>query len=292
MQALAVLLAACPTFAAQMNFDNSAGTGVWNNPTNWSTDAIPTIDDQAVIFDGFTVSLTTPQVAGDLVGELADRPRSGRRPLPATATLNIGPGADLVIGNPPANTNTSGIRAGRTATAVGTSLAVINQTGGSVSIITGTNGLRLSQGDAGTAVSDSRYVISGGTLRGGTSVNDSGITTPLNIGNPGNNFNRAEFSVLGSRATEIRFEDVTLRSEAPGAGTGLRQAVLSFTIDDFGVTPIVAEDEFNIQNHSNGNPTGNAVAGDQPGGDRTRPRVTSCWLPPTASRRCLARCST
>src|SRR5688572_12546096 len=97
--ALAVLLAAGPAFAAQTNFDNSAGTGVWHTPANWSTDAIPTIDDQAVIFDGFTVSLTTPQVAGDLV--VSWPTGLGAPPTAGTATLNIGPGTDLVIGNPP-----------------------------------------------------------------------------------------------------------------------------------------------------------------------------------------------
>jgi hypothetical protein len=145
--ALAVLLAACPTFAAQTNFDNSAGTGAWNNPTNWSTDALPTIDDQAVIHDGFTVSLTTPQVAGELV--VSWPTGAGAPATPGTATLNIGLGADLMIGNPPAGTNTSGIRAGRTATAVGTSLAVINQTGGSVSIITGATACGCPRGTRG-----------------------------------------------------------------------------------------------------------------------------------------------
>jgi hypothetical protein len=255
--AVAVLLAACPAFAAQINFDNTAGTGVWETPANWSTDTLPTTADQPVIHDSFTASITSAQVAGDLV---VSWPTGLGAPAAGTATLNIGPGANLVVGNPPDNTNTSGIRVGRTATAVGASLGVVNQTGGSVSIVTGANGLRLSQADAGTTVSDSRYVISGGTLRGGTSVNDTGINAPLNIGTQTNNFNRAEFSVLGSRATDIRFEDLNLRNSPAAAGTGLRQAVLSYTIDNGGVTPIVVEDQFDIQNHdNNGNPTGTVL---------------------------------
>jgi hypothetical protein len=91
-------------------------------------------------------------------------------------------------------------------------------------------------------------------------VNDTGVVASLNIGNATNNFNRAEFSVLGSRATDIRFEDLNLRTAPAAAGTGLRQAVLSFTIDDGGVTPIVVEDQFDIQNHDNaGNPSGSAL---------------------------------
>ena len=251
--AAVVLLAVCPTFAVQTNFDNSAGTGVWNTPENWSTDVLPTNADQAVIPNGFTVSLTTPQVVGDLVVSWPADPVTPTPP--GTATLNIGPGANLVVGN------TIGIRVGRAAPTVGTSLAVINQTGGTVSIISGSNGLRLSQAD-GTTVSDSRYVISGGILRGGPV--QEGVppdaNASLNIGTQANNFNRAEFHVLGSRATEIRFEDVSLRTAPPGAGTGMREAVLHYTIDDGGVTPIVAEDQFDIQDHDGaGNPAGNVM---------------------------------
>jgi hypothetical protein len=269
LAAAAAMLGARQASAAQINFDNGALSGLWENPTNWrgagpdtlwgtedDTDGLPTTADQPVIHDGFTASLTSPQVAGDLV---VSWPTGGGSPAaPGVATLNIGPGADLVVGD--GATNTSGIRLGRTATAVGASRGVINQTGGNVSIITGANGLRLSQADGGTTVSDSLYVISGGSLRGGP-AGAATLNANLNIGTQLNNFNRAEFRVVGTGPTEIRFADVNLRVATPADGTGTRQAVLGFVIQDGGVTPIVAEDQFDIQNHdgATGAPTANAL---------------------------------
>jgi MYXO-CTERM domain-containing protein len=257
--AIATLLAGGPVFGAQINFDNGAGTGTWENPLNWrgagpdtfwgtddDTDGLPVAADQAVIGGNFIATLTSAQTVSE-VG--VQWPGQGGQTA-GSSVLNIGPGAALTV------TGASGVRLGRAFTgAVGSTSGTVNQTGGSV-VITGNNGLRLSQ-ESAAVQPDSLYVISGGSLTGGT----PDATGSLNVGRLDSSFNRAEFRVVGSGASEIRFEDVNLRAAPPAEGTGTRQAVLSFVVDDGGVTPIVVEDQFDIQAHdaATGTPTGNAL---------------------------------
>ena len=264
MAAAAALIGAQEASAAQINFDNGGLSGLWEDPVNWrgagpdtlwgtpdDTDGLPTIVDSPVIHDGFTASLTSAAAIADLN---VSWPAGGGAPAsPGVATLNIGPGADLTT-----NTNTSGIRVGRQATSVGTSLGVVNQTGGNGAITLGSNGLRLSQADSGN-VSDSLYVISGGSLRGGP-VGAAPMIANLNIGAAANNFNRAEFRVVGTGPSEIRLFRVSLRVASPGLDTGTRQAVIHYVIGDNGVTPIIVEDQFDIQAEAvNGAPVANAL---------------------------------
>jgi hypothetical protein len=257
--AAATLLAGVPVLAAQINFDNGAGTGAWENPLNWrgagpdtlwgtedDTDGLPGAADQAVVGGSFVAVLTSPQTVSE-VG--VQWPAQGGQSA-GSSVLNIGPGAALTV------TGGSGMRLGRAFTGeVGSASGTVNQTGGSV-VITGSNGLRLSQ-ESAAVQPDSLYVISGGSLTGGT----PDATGMLNIGRLDSSFNRAEFRVVGSGASEIRFEDLNVRAAPPAEGTGTRQAVLSFVIDDGGVTPIVVEDQFDIQAHdaATGTPTGNAL---------------------------------
>jgi hypothetical protein len=159
-------------------------------------------------------------------------------------TLQVLPGTSLVVTG-----NSSGVRMGRGmgGDAVGSSKGVIVQTGGTVRI-DGSNGLRLSQADTGT-IADSLYEISGGKVVGGANV--GALTASLNIGNTGATYGLAEFHVIGSGlSASPRFVDVALGGSTVGTGI----ARLHFTLDNGGVTPIIAEDElqFRYNNSLNG----------------------------------------
>lgn len=224
----AALFAAAPAFAAQIRFSNVGGDGLWENPLNWVGDAIPTTVDIADIGSTFTASLSSAQTVQELQVQW---PNSSGTYLPGTATLNVLPGANLTV----STSNAARIgRAVQSGQAVGSSLGVVNQTGGTVTITTGSNGLRLSQAD-GTTVADSLYSISGGSVRGG--LTNGSMTAPLQVGSFSNSFSRAEFRMVGSGVTEARFEDVRMQGSATGP------AVLKFVLDAGGVTPLIAEDE-------------------------------------------------
>jgi hypothetical protein len=135
-------------------------------------------------------------------------------------------------------TSSSGVQIGRplgSGQLVGSSTAIINQTGGVMTMTSSTtnNGLRMSN-DSGT-VADTIYNLSGGSVRGG--LTDGSMIGPLQLGNLTNTYNRAEFHMIGSGPTEARFEDI--RMQAGPAGV----TVLHFTLDNNGVTPMTAEDE-------------------------------------------------
>jgi len=228
-------MAASPVFGATIRFDNEGGTGLWETPENWVGDLLPSNVDIADIGSTFTASLSSAQTVQELqVGW----PNSSPTYLPGTSTLNILPGANLQA------TVSNAVRIGRAVQAgqlVGSSQGVVNQTGGLLQLATGTNGLRLSQAD-GTIVADSLYVISGGSVRGGPT--NGTMTNPLNMGAAANSYNRAEFRVVGSGPTEIRFEDIRLTPSTTGTGNG--ETMLHFQLDAGGVTPMIAEDELRI----------------------------------------------
>jgi hypothetical protein len=244
-----VALMAMPIRAAQINFDNSSTDGTWETATNWSTDTLPTSTDQPVINpiatnSPATVGLTSAQTVAEAV---VSWPNGGGGAVAGTSTLNIGAGTTLTV----LGTVTSGFRVGRAVAAgqlVGSSQGVVNQTGGAVTIAA-TNGLRLSQ-DAAGVLPDSLYAISGGSVRAGSGA-DGTMTGNLQIGRADADYNRAEFRVVGSAATSIRFVDIIDLPSTLVAATGTRNTVMSFQLDAGGVTPVVAEDEMRFSGVGN-----------------------------------------
>jgi hypothetical protein len=198
--------------------------------------AQPGAADAAIVLDGSTVNLNSTET----VLEVQVSHAANVNDLSAThgvARINVGAGALLTT-----NGNSSGIRLGRqldVGQAIGTSRGEIVQTGGSVLIAQGSNGLRLSQADGGN-VGDSLYRISGGSVRGGSGA-DGTMVSNLALGLITNNWGEAEFHVVGSAATSIRFLDITMGANNVGGGSG--DTIMHFSIDAGGVTPIVAEDE-------------------------------------------------
>ena len=220
-------------------FDNGGGDSNYTTATNWAS-TVPAEDDNvpdasgenAIIRNGFTVNLSgvvTPSELQVSRGGSPDFPQT----LTGTARLNVLTGADLQA------LSTNGIRIGRvvqSGAAAGDSHAEVHQTGGLLQINSGTNGLRLSQADS-NIVADSLYRISGGSVRGGPT--NLAMTAPLQIGSAGSTpttFSRAEFHVVGSGPSEIRFEDIRI-----GGNTGT--AVIHFSLDSTGAETMIAEDE-------------------------------------------------
>ena len=218
--------------AATMRFDNGGGDGLWETATNWdetaSPDTVPGVADIADISNSYTATVSSAQTVTEVI---VGWPNGAATTNPGTATLNVAPGANVQV------TSSNGSRIGRAVKAgqlVGTSKGIVNQTGGTYQINSGTNGLRLSQADSGI-VADSLYRISGGSVRGGAT--NGSMTAPLQIGNIANSYNSAEFHMNGSGVTEARFEDVRIQGNVGGT------TALHFTLDAGGVTPLIAEDE-------------------------------------------------
>jgi hypothetical protein len=248
--ALAGILAVSGTaaFAADTIYIGPSG-GTWGLDPNWQnvgpdgifgtgddTNVEPGAADAAVILDGKTVNLSTPETVLEVQVSVPANP-ADTSATHGTARLNVLPGATLTT-----NGNTAGIRVGRAldaGQALGTSRGEIIQTGGSVIIQQGSNGLRLSQSGEGN-VSDSLYQISGGSVRGGAGA-DGTMVSNLALGTITNNWGEAEFHVVGSAPTSIRFLDVALGANNQVGGSGT--TVLHFSLDAGGVTPIIAEDE-------------------------------------------------
>jgi hypothetical protein len=233
------------SLAATMRFDNGGGTGLWETPANWdevtNPNTLPGAADTADIGNSFTVNVSTAQSINELI---VAHPNSTPTYTPGTATLNIAANSNIQIAS------TNGVRIGRVVQAsqmVGSSAGIVNQTGGLLQINNGTNGLRLSQGDAGNTVADSVYNISGGSVRGGP-TNDS-MTAPLQVGVNTNNYNLAEFHMIGSGVTEARFEDVRIFASTTGVGAGTTR--LHFSLDAGGVTSLIAEDEMRFNGTGN-----------------------------------------
>src|SRR5688572_29107128 len=237
LAAAAAAVAVPVTQGATLRFDNTGGDGLWETGQNWldgdnATRHVPTTADIAEISNNFTASISSAQTVSEL--QVA-HPDSSATTVPGTATLNVLSGTNLQV------TSTNGARIGRkilvgSGQLPGSSTGRVLQSGGTLQVNAGTNGLRLSQADSGV-VADSLYRMTGGSARGGPT--NGTMTAPLQIGNVANQFNRAEFHMSGSGVTEARFEDVRI---AGGASAG-SVAVLHFSLDAGGVTPLIAEDE-------------------------------------------------
>jgi hypothetical protein len=192
---------------------------------------LPGAADVADISNSFTVGVSSAQSVSEVI---VGWPNGATATNPGTATLNVGPGANIQV------SSTNGMRVGRimkTGQLAGTSKGIVNQTGGTVQVNSGTNGMRLSQGDssATTPMADSVYNISGGSVRGGPT--NGTMTAPLQIGLNTNLYNLSEFHMIGSGVTEARFEDVRIQGNVGG------QTILHFSLDAGGITPLIAEDE-------------------------------------------------
>lgn len=229
---LGCLIAVSSAPAATMRFDNGGGDGFWETPANWdettSPNTLPGSGDVADISNSFTASVSSAQSVSEVI---VGWPNGATTTNPGTATLNVATGANVQIGS------SNGSRIGRlvkTGQLAGSSKGIVNQSGGTYQINSGTNGLRLSQGDSGT-VADSLYNISGGSVRGGPT--NGLMTAPLQIGNISNTYNSSEFHMNGSGVTEARFEDVRIQGNVGGS------TILHFSLDAGGVTPLIAEDE-------------------------------------------------
>ncbi len=229
--ALACALLAAGEAQAQKRLDFEAGTIHWEDAANWNPDGIPGTAEIAEIIRsaaGDTLDISSAQTITEMI--VGFRSNSGTY-TSGVSTLRELPGTNLVI------LADNGSRIGRdlaSGDAIGSSTAQVIQTGGSVTIPNGTNGLRLSQN--GTNIANSLYEISGGSVSGGPT---SPMTAPLQIGNGTSNFGVAEFHVIGSAATSIRFEDIRIFGSTSSSGI----ARMHFTLDNLGVTPMTAEDE-------------------------------------------------
>jgi hypothetical protein len=194
-----------------------------------------------------TVNISSAQTVNELQ---VSNPAASSSYVAGSTTLNILPGANLNV------LSSSGARIGRAlgaTDALGSSIGRVLQTGGTIQAATAANGIRLSAGDGGN-VCDSYYRISGGVARGDTDATGS-ATADLRVGATGSNFLAAEFHVVGSGASEIRFLDVQVASSnaQTTASSGANgHAIFHFSLDSGGITPIVANDEFQFRSGTAG----------------------------------------
>lgn len=225
-----IMAAGLPVSAATFRFDNGAGTGAWGDAQNWNnangpdgvagngddnSDGVPGSTDVAEIYNTSTVNVSDARSVQEIqLGNGA-----------GTATLNV-TGGSLALGG---GNNRIGREFG--AGGLGSAAGHLIQTGGAV---TSTTNVNMSYDKLNSA--DSLWRVSGG------SVDLSAVQ--LRVGRNTQQFNRAEFEVVGSAATAITIEDMLVRR---GTNTG-SEAVISFVIDAGGVTTIVVEDELNFGN--------------------------------------------
>ena len=256
---VALLATAAPSFGADTVYTGPLN-GTWDLDASWSqvgpdltwgtgddVHVQPGTGDAAVVLDGSAVNLNSTESVLEVQVSYAAN-AADTSATHGTARLNVGSGAALTTSG-----NSSGIRVGRLLDAgqtVGTSRGEVVQTGGSVNIAQGANGLRLSEADgpfAGTPVADSYYEISGGSLTARSPVNT--IVADLRIGRRENVWGTAEFHVNGSGATEIRFLDIQMGGNVASltGGTGTGTSILHFSIDAGGVETVIAEDEFQFR---------------------------------------------
>jgi hypothetical protein len=241
--------AAGPTFAADTIYVGPSG-GNWDVDANWrgvggdtifgngdDTFVQPGATDDAIIFDGSTVNLNTTETVLE-VQVSAPNHAGDTSAAHGVTRLNIGPGAALTT-----NGNSSGIQVGLqldAGQAIGSSRGEIVQTGGAVVIQQGANGLRMSASGSGN-MADSLYRISGGSLRGAAGA--GAMVSDLRVGLITNVWDEAEFHVVGSAATSIRFLDVQAAANSAEQG----DSIFHFNLDAGGVTPIIAEDELQFR---------------------------------------------
>lgn len=255
--AMVALAAATPAIAIDTVFTGPVG-GTWDSDANWSqagpdlayggiddVHVQPGTGDAAIIIDGSTVNLTTTESVQDL--QVSNPSHASDTSIThGVARLNIGSGAVLTTSG-----SSAGIRVGRqldAGQAIGSSRGEIVQTGGSVYIAQGANGLRLSEVDGGINVADSYYEISGGSIRGGNSTGGA-IVSDLRIGRRENTWGTAEFHVKGSGATGIEFLDLQMAGSNQAGGG---DSILHFSIDEGGVETIVVADELQFRGDANG----------------------------------------
>ncbi len=264
-----VVVLSVPARAATIRFDNGGGTGTWENAANWNnsvgpdgvpdtgdenSDGLPGTADIAEITANnspnvngdVTVNISSAQTVSEVV--LSNTGGSSSN-VPGTATLNVLAGTNL-------NASASGgARIGRSlgTAALGSATARVIQTGGIFQAAGGSNGIRLSAGDGGN-VADSYFRISDGTARGAADATSAALGD-LRIGATGSNFLAAEFHVSGSAADEVRFADVQVASsnaQTAASGGANGHAIVHFSLDTGGVTPIIANDEFQFRSGTAG----------------------------------------
>jgi hypothetical protein len=230
------LASASSSQAATMRFDNGGGTGTWEVAANWdetaAPDTLPGVADQAEISNSHTVSISSAQTVAETI--LA-HPNSAPATTAGVATLNVLAGTNLQT------QGSAGFRVGRLLKGgelLGSSKGVVMQSGGLVQINGSTQGLRLSAGDSGN-VADSYYRISGGSLVA------TGGSNAIQIGNLASNYGVAELHVYGSGATEIHTDYFRIQDSPTGTTR------LHMSLDAGGVTPILADDEFQFRGTNN-----------------------------------------
>lgn len=203
--------------ACTINFDNSAGTGLWQTATNWNTDTLPINTDDVCIGAGFTV--TKSAAGGDFINRLTVDNAAGVFTL--SADLSIA--AASTIGTA-GFTHSSGTLTGPGALTISGPFnwSFATQTGGGVTTANG--GLNIT----GFAILDGRTLtntgnatMSGaGNLAAGNSavVNNSGSFDIQNSGGIG-----------GSVGGTSSFNNSGTLTKSGGAATSFINSTLNHT---------------------------------------------------------------
>lgn len=95
--AFILLVCSTPCLAGVVTFDGGGGSSKWSNPNNWSTDAVPTHDDRAVIPTDFHVVIDDGNYTVDTIE------------IETNASLTIDPGFTLTLQDDDANLGGGGL---------------------------------------------------------------------------------------------------------------------------------------------------------------------------------------
>jgi hypothetical protein len=224
-------------------FDNDANTGAWEDATNWENDTLPDtvtaeifledVNNPLPTMNGLpTVTLSSGTHSPTLLdlGGGSDNDLGDIQLLMTGGTLNLN--TDSEIGN---GSDSNSAIAGST--------AYFTQTGGDV-VVTGGSGVNLKLSSGGDAIPmGSVYSISGGSLVSNGTIDIGGGTVGLPI--PSYVPASALFEIVGTGPSQVMIED--LRTTTDGDADATTNS-LGFVLDAGGVTPLVVNDDVQMEN--------------------------------------------
>lgn len=241
-----VVMAATGPLAFGDFFDNDASTGAWEGATNWNNDVLPSFVSAEIFLEDLnnalplvsgiptvTLSSGTQEVTSLVLGAGSDTDTGSVQLLVTGGVLNLYADSRIGRGEDSGVDNTTW--AGDTAS--------LTQTGGTVNVIGANSDIKIAAD--GDFSPDAIYSISGGTLLVGLGDPASDANSTITLGESGRNAD-ATLEIIGSAGgggpTSVEIDDLKMNSGHLG------NTYLSMVMDAGGVTPLICNDELQMEN--------------------------------------------